>query len=357
MTKTSTKSTLVSIQALRGLAALGVALAHLHAVEGKFGGAPLLGNWAIAGFAGVDLFFVISGFVMVWVTRHDQGKPAALPVFGFARFMRVYPLWWLVLSAIVVVWMIQPAWVYASHLTNPDILRSYLLVPAKELPLHAVGWTLIHEVWFYIVFGVLLLAPARLFPVLLALWAAVVTSAALAFPKPLDPILSIIRHPLTLEFIMGAAVGLFARRGRFFAPRLMLQFGSFFMLLSIASIHANPSAAFGDEWTRVALFGVPAAIIIWGWVGLECQQGASTPKWSQALGNWSYALYLIHVPAFVAVGRLAAPLSREGPLDNLALIIVALVVAIGAAFILHIGFERPVQGFAQRLLKRYKSAQ
>jgi exopolysaccharide production protein ExoZ len=352
--KLQADNNLTSIQSLRGFAALAVCLAHLHPVEAKFGGAPLLGNWAILGFAGVDLFFVISGFVMVWVTRTDQGSAQALPGFWLARFLRIYPLWWLVLSAIVAVWMVKPGWVYASHLTDPDILRSYLLFPAKELPLHAVGWTLIHEVWFYLVFGLLLLAPARLFPILLALWAAIVTSAALAMPVPSDPVLALIRHPLTLEFVMGAAIGVVATKGLFPAPRLMLQFGCFVFLLSALSIRENPAAAFEAEWARVWLFGLPSALIIWGWVGLEQQNHNHTPRWTQALGNWSYALYLIHVPAFVAIGSLATPLSRPGPIDNILLLAVALAVAIFAAFVLHILFEKPLQRLSHKFLKRRK---
>jgi exopolysaccharide production protein ExoZ len=350
----STNTNLTSIQSLRGFAALAVCLAHLHAVETKFGGAPLLGNWAISGFAGVDLFFVISGFVMVWVTRADQGQASALPAFWLARFMRIYPLWWLVLSAIVAVWMIKPGWVYASHLTDPNILRSYLLFPAKELPLHAVGWTLIHEVWFYLVFGLLLLAPARFFPALLVVWAAIVASAALVLTSPLDPVVALIRHPLTLEFVLGAGIGMLASKRIFPAPRLMLQFGCFVLLLSILSIRENPTAFFGQEWPRVWQFGLPAALILWGWVGLEQQSGSHTPRWSQALGNWSYGLYLIHVPVFVAIGRLAAPLSREGQLDNIALLTVALAGAIGTAYVLHVMFERPVGKLAHNLVGRLK---
>lgn len=343
---------LTSIQSLRGIAALAVSVAHLRAVENKFGGTPLLGDWAISGFAGVDLFFVISGFVMVWVTRARQGKARAVPGFWFARFMRVYPLWWLVLSAIVAVWMIKPAWVYASHLTDPDILRSYLLFPAKELPLHAVGWTLIHEVWFYVVFGLLLLGPIRWFPAILVLWAAIVGAAAIALPTPEDPIIALIRHPLTLEFILGAGVGLLASKRRFVAPRLVLPFGCLLLLLSFLSIRENPAIAFEGEWTRVWQFGVPAALILWSWVGLELKNGSASPRWSQALGNWSYGLYLIHVPVFVAVGRLAAPLSREGPLDNVVLLVVALGGAITAAFVLHVLFERPLTKFVTHFASR-----
>jgi exopolysaccharide production protein ExoZ len=326
---------------LRGAAALLVAIAHLHAVEAKFGGAPLLGTWSLAGFAGVDLFFVISGFVMVWVTRGAQGKPGTLPGFWFSRAARIYPLWWLVLSAIFLVWLIRPQWVYASHHTNPDILASFLLLPASELPLHAVGWTLIHELWFYFVFGLILLLPKAAFRIGLMLWGLAVTSASLAIPDPENPWLKLIRHPLTIEFLLGALVGVAATRGFFWAPRAMFRLGLFWFFLALLSIQESPNQIFEAEWPRVMLFGAPAAIMVWGALGLE-RDGQHTPKWSVKLGNWSYALYLIHVPVFAAIGRLAAPMSREGPLDNLLLILFAMVSAIVAAGILHHWFERPV---------------
>lgn len=341
-------ASLTTIQTLRGVAALMVAIAHLHSVENRFGGTPLLGNWALAGFGGVDLFFVISGFVMVWVTRADQGKPAALPGFWFARLARIYPLWWLVLSALVAVWMLKPDWVYASHDSRPELWKSYLLVPDKELPLHAVGWTLIHELWFYLVFGILLLLPARWFPAALAIWAIITAAAASVLPRPDNPFVALIRHPLTLEFILGAVVGLLAQRRIFPSPRLMAQFGAFWMLICALSLREDAQAMFGQEWPRLFYFGIPAALLVWGCVGLE-QDGYESPKWSKSLGDWSYALYLIHVPVFAALGRLGAPLSRPGPLDNLILLTVALAAAIIAAWILHVGFDRPIQRLAARL--------
>jgi exopolysaccharide production protein ExoZ len=349
------KSNLTSIQTLRGIAALVVALAHLHSVETKFGADALLGNWAIVGFGGVDLFFVISGFVMVWVTRSDQGRLQTIPRFWLARFLRVYPLWWLALSAIVAVWLMRPEWVYSSNQATPDILRSYLLLPAASLPLHAVGWTLIHEVWFYLVFGVILIAPIRFFPYIIGLWALIVVVAALALPSPSSPLLALIRHPLTLEFILGAGVGFVATRRTLPFAKPVLQAGILIIVLCALSIRDNPGAAFADEWTRVAMFGAPCAMILWGAVGLN-QLGSTSPKWTQSLGNWSYALYLFHVPVFAAIGRAAAPLSRPGPLDNIAFLIVAVSTAIGVAFMVHILFEKPVQRLAAGLLKRIKPA-
>jgi exopolysaccharide production protein ExoZ len=341
---------LTSIQSLRGFAALAVCIAHLHAVEAKFGGTPLLGNWVTAGFAGVDLFFVISGFVMVWVTHLHQGEAAKIPRFWLGRLLRIYPLWWLVLSMIVVVWLVEPTWVYSSHLSEPNLLKSYLLFPDKELPLHAVGWTLIHEVWFYLVFGLLLALPKPILPFALLLWATIVAAVSLLRPSPGDPVLTLIRHPLAIEFIIGALVGILATKRYFPAAATLLKLGLFLLLLAVLSIASNPSQAFSSEWTRVLLFGAPFGLILWGWVGVETS-GQTSGKWSQKLGDWSYALYLIHVPVFVAIGRVGAPLSREGPFDNLVLIVFALAGAIFAAYALHELFEKRVQIIARSIQK------
>lgn len=348
-TKAPEPDTLGSIQLLRGLAALAVAVAHLHAVENRLAGEQLLGSWALAGFGGVDLFFVISGFVMVWTTRAAQGQARAVPGFVFARLGRIYPLWWLVCGALVAVWMVRPEWVYASHHTvAPDIVRSLLLLPAATLPLHAVGWTLIHELWFYLVFAVLLLAPARWLPVLLGLWAALVAGAALALPAPQSPLLALVRHPLTLEFILGAGVGLLATRGVWPVPGLLVQVAVIWMVLAAIAARSEANVLFAGEWWRVTAFGLPSALLVWGLAGLE-QRGWRAPRFGVRLGDWSYALYLIHVPVFAALGRLAAPVSSDGIADSLILLPAALAAAIAAAAILHIGFERPVQKAASRV--------
>jgi exopolysaccharide production protein ExoZ len=339
-----------SVQMLRGLAALAVALAHLHAVEKFLGDAKLVGNWALAGFGGVDLFFVISGFVMVWTTAGAQGRADVIPAFLWARISRIYPLWWLVCGTLVAVWLVRPGWVFASHHADapPDLLTSMLLLPDTTEPLHAVGWTLIHELWFYAVFAVLLLVPARLLPVMLGGWALVVAVAALVMPAPGDPWLKLVRHPLTLEFILGAGVGLAAVRGVFPAPRVLAGAAGLWLVLAALSARADAPVLFAQEWWRVLVFGVPSAALVWGLVGME-RAGWRAPVPLVRLGDWSYALYLIHVPVFAALGRLAAPVATPGLGDSLVAVPVALAVAVGAAAVLHHLFERPVLRLAAQM--------
>lgn len=339
---------LSGIQMLRAFAALAVCVAHLHAVEAKLGGPILFGNWALVGFGGVDLFFVISGFVMVWVTRESHTNIKQIGRFWALRLLRIYPLWWLVLGAIFAVYLVRPEWVYQSHASNPNILTSFLLIPDKDLPLHAVGWTLIHELWFYFVFGILLFFPRRILPILLAVWVAIIVAALAMGYSPIDPWLKLIRHPLTLEFIMGAFVGIMAKANKFPASSALVTISSILLVVSIATIFANAQDFFGHEFNRVVKFGIPCALLIWGIVGLE-KKGYRAPKPFCALGDWSYALYLIHVPVFAAIGRLARPFANDGIIDNLIINFISLSVAIFAAFILNQLFEKPILIAARKI--------
>ena len=350
-TKTRLPKNIGQIQFLRGLAALFVAMAHLHAVELKLGGEILFGNWALGGFGGVDLFFVISGFVMVRSNFNSTPTPQYVSKFWALRAIRIYPLWWLVMGAIFVVYTIHPDWVYQSHKETPDILKSFLLIPQATLPLHAVGWTLIHELWFYIVFGFILFAPKKLMPAFLVGWALLVAFASLANQNP-TPFLAIAIHPLTLEFIMGAGVAIIIKnhKERPYGDVAAIL-GAVLLFFSFARVAGFAQDFFALKWDRVFYFGLPSAILLYGMVVLELD-GFKAKKPLIKLGDWSYALYLIHVPIFAATGRIFARFSREGLLDNFLFCAIAFVAAIIASAILHIMFEKPILKLAHKLLKK-----
>src|SRR5215510_5466128 len=145
-------SSLVSIQALRAVAALLVFWGHaINAVTAEVAAdfPPLYGPF------GVDIFFVISGFVMVYSSERLFGRPDAPIKFFARRFVRIVPLYWA--ATAILVWFVVP---YAS---TKAVLGSLLFTPRipSEAPLLYVGWTLIFEMFFYTVFAVALLAKRR----------------------------------------------------------------------------------------------------------------------------------------------------------------------------------------------------
>ncbi len=333
------------IQALRGLAALAVAIAHIDSLDARFLGGDVMAEWARLGFAGVDLFFVISGFVMVHTTLGTPRGPRAAAAFLATRAVRIYSLWWLVLVPVAAVWMVRPEWVFASIGQSPDLLRSFLLWPDTREPLLAVGWTLVHEMWFYVVFAVLLVLPRVLLPVGLALWAAAVGAMVLLGigQGSGSPELRVVASALTFEFLLGCLAAWLARTRLVFALAPWLLVAAVAAFVTAGALHAGaPDAAFTDTLKRVAWFGGASFLLVLavGAIDLRGRLRAARPL--VALGDWSYALYLVHVPVFAALARLAAPFALPGGIDNPGWWALMLAVAIAVSWAIHRLFERPV---------------
>jgi len=348
---------LVSLQVLRAIAAIMVAVGHLYGIDQRFFGEPVLSASAQFGFAGVDLFFVLSGFVMVHLTRFGAGSASIVPAFLFARIARIYPMWWIALGAISIVWMIRPGWVFASISGAPNFLADFALWPHQRPPLLAVGWTLIHEMYFYCAFALLLLLPARRLVSGLIGWMVMVTIGNfwLTFDSTAieaSPMVTLITHPLTLDFGFGAAVGLFAARGLRPMPQVLIGFGVAWALVACFLEYQSPLILFENNWLRVVSLGSAWALIVWGMVGLETDRGYVPLKALSGLGDSSYALYLIHVPIYAACARLIAPFSGSGVLDNVISWLGLLIIAVTTAFLMHQLIERPILKLLTKL--RYK---
>jgi len=349
---------LYSVQALRGLAACLVVVSHLGAVETKYAGDPVLPAATILGFSGVDLFFAISGFIMVYVTQGRLGSLTRSGSFLFSRVTRIYPLYWLVSAALIVVWLRYPDMVFASATGSPDVLKSLLLWPESRPPLLAVGWTLIHELYFYFVFAALVALPARALPGALAIWGAGVALGAALGLGGASPVLAIVFHPLTFEFLAGAIAGMIFTRltpGRAIANAAALIGAGGFIAALIASQLYWPGS-FPDGWARAGLFAGPCALLVFGAAGLE-RAGAWRPAVALSrLGDWSYALYLTHVVTLSALGRLWSVAASDGAWDNAAALAALFAGAVFVAWLTHAYAERPMLTVTRSLRRRWFGA-
>lgn len=276
---------LQSIQVLRGLAAFIVMVFHIRGAEAqlilKGGGTelPLVGGLFTNGYLGVDLFFVISGFIMVFVASASPASPRTVGEFLLARFARIYPVWWL-FAAVMTVYLLaaygltglgetgQPA-VGRGIPPAEYLVKSFLLAPQSEYPVLAVGWTLVHEIHFYLVFGLILLAPARWRPWLLAVWAGlVITGALMGLSAPVGAtLLQLATHPMSLEFILGAAAGYLVTSGRRWRPGLVTAIAVFWLMF--AAFFHGADTAFTLLWGRVLWFGLPCALLVYGFASLD----------------------------------------------------------------------------------------
>lgn len=339
------------IQALRGVAALLVFAAHIKGAEISYGGEGALLPFALlTGVTGVDLFFLISGFVMAHVVLGAAARgPRATGRFLFNRAARIYPVYWAVTLGLLVFFAGKQV-LFNEATPFPNPVETFLLLPDDVAPLLVVGWTLVHELYFYLVIALLVgWRGARALP-FLGVWAAIVAAGVVSGVEAANPWTRIAFSPLTFEFIGGALIAILLRRGvtRFALPALMIG-ALAVVVISAGFADALYPETVADFSRRVLIFGPPYALILYGAAALEASRGPRAPKWLVAAGDASYSLYLVHLPVFLVVGKALSLIVPDGAYDNILLIAANLTAGLAAAVAVHLLIEKPALAFTRRL--------
>ncbi|HTJ56940.1 MAG TPA: acyltransferase [Devosiaceae bacterium] len=323
------------LQYLRGLAAIGVVTAH---ATGRYG-AP----W-VPGAAGVDLFFLISGFIMVLITPAGSS-----PVrFLLDRFSRVVPLYWLATTV-----MLLGTWLHLFPrvtLSLKYVVLSYLFIPAQApgsqeiLPILPQGWTLNYEILFYFVLLLLLLLSIRHIVLVLtaALVAAVTAGVALT---PSDPILLTWTSPLLLEFLAGAWVALCWQRFQFPKSSVgIILVGAAIVIFLLAPPTEAPQ--------RVINFGIPALLLLVGTLTFEPLISTRLRcRLPILLGDASYSIYIWH--SFVISTTI--PVFRVLGLKGSVAVLSAICLACGTGILSYYLLERPFLALIRHTRSRGES--
>lgn len=283
-------SRLQSIQALRFAAAFAVIAFHLTYWLWDTAVIAVIRPIAGAGNSGVDVFFVISGFVIFAVSRKidwSQGAQAAAFDFAFRRAARIYPVYWFcfLISVTLIVTGAAQAVGSAWTLDNWRANALLLSIHNKQVP---VAWTLAYEMYFYACFSAVLLFGPRFHLHALNLWVAgSVVAVALNYALPSGTAvgswrMAVWSNPLVLEFVMGmvaaALIGRGYRRGAW--PAL------------IAAVPLFVLGHLAGESHRAVTFGPGAALIVYGLASLELQARLVDLRYVAWLGDASYSLYL-----------------------------------------------------------------
>lgn len=327
------------LNALRGPAALLVVLYHVRQIALRdMGSAGSFEFWRF-GHAGVDLFFVISGFVIYLVHRGDIGRPQATRRFLMRRLIRVYPPLWIVTTGVLVGALVTAHAVHAEKMNAWFILRSYLLWPIGDaLPLLPPAWTLSHEVKFYLLFATAIALPKRVWKPLLAtvLAGSIVAGVVeLVAPRALPFAASFILSPYNLEFVAGSAIAALVLNRAIAAP---WAWGFAGLLAWIAAAVYDQSLLAPDA-AQVVRFGAPSALLVLAVAARDVQRPRFDAPVLKLFGDASYAIYLAHLPVIILAIRIGRPLGMEPTTP--ALVAVALI-AIVVGLIFHIVAERPV---------------
>ena len=335
------------------MAVLLVVFFHLVTIEQKYGGTnTILPGLFEFGMFGVDLFFVISGFVMVTVTRGKfQIQKQALR-FIYHRVARIYPTYWFYTILVLFVFLIQPSWVNSSQGSQVDILASFLLLPSETLPLVMVGWTLIHEMYFYLIyFLILLLVSERNMPAAIILWGVAIVLSNI-FLASASPIIKMVTHPLTIEFIAGCFLAIiYFKTKSEIEVRILLLVACLALIASLYGHHYYQNITGEIEpknWWRFLIYGIPAILIIYCFTNIE-KSGYVIHSSLIKIGDASYSIYLSHILTLSAAGRVWGMFSTNAVYDNIIMIPVLLLLAIMVGVFSYILVEKPLLRLSRRI--------
>jgi peptidoglycan/LPS O-acetylase OafA/YrhL len=341
------KRNYLCVQALRAVAAALVVVHHsitmwMDWVMHRPGGP----HWT-NGAGGVDIFFVISGFVMTISLPGLAGKPNKAGVFLWRRFTRIVPLYWAAITLRIVQIKLRPTEALNSVLTPWRCLASYLFIPTKNgagqmFPVVVVGWTLNYEVFFYLLFACALalnVSPlAFLTPCLTAL-ALVGTLRSPGWPD-----FTVLASSIVIEFLYGVILAHLATRRKLpgNAWGMLLLAGGFVTLMLMPEGHAPGFLA----------WGLPAAAVVTGAVALEDALGGRLPKWMLEAGEASYALYLSHTFILPFLGNAMRRLHMMGG----PALAVSIVMGLGISFVAGVLVHRYVEKPLMNLFKKPRAA-
>ena len=337
-----------NIQALRGIAVLLVIFCHMQAIEQKYGrGVHFLPDWFDYAKASVDLFFVISGFVIAMVTRGQFQSLRAASHFFFQRITRIYPPYWLYSAVVLMIWLYHPEMVNSAQGSQVNILASFLLLPQDLLPLLMVGWTLIHEMYFYVVIAMVIpVVPERVFPFWLALWALVVILGSgyliTNADRDYNSAIQLALHPFTLEFIGGAACALLLNHTLGGHARFIMGLGVVAFLVAAFWLESYDPTLSTEGWRRVLFFGIPALLVVHGAASAEIGGTLYFPKMLRTVGDASYSLYLSHVLVLSAIGRFWAQFNNPGFISHIVILVTMLLATLTVGLMSYRWVEVPI---------------
>ena len=349
------------LQALRGFAALAVVATHaltkLDRVA-ELSGRPATG-WTLDGTFGVDIFFVISGFIMVHTTGAEFGRAGAPLRFLARRAWRIVPLYWLFTLIEFGLKVVRPE--AAGAPAGPrELALSLAFIPyglhdGIFRPVHQLGWTLDFEMAFYAVFALgLFLRPRYGLVLVAALLSGMVLAGTLGRPETATAVAW--TSPILVEFLLGGALALGYRAMRARGVTLAVPAP----LAIIAAVIVAENAVWlwlgGGE---AALGWRPAQwIAATGIVAIAVLAPAPRPSgWGRALerlGDSSYSLYLCHPLVLTIAARVWMALVPD-PRLALAFLPAALVACVAAGWVVHRVIERPLLRFAGRSVDRGRS--
>lgn len=338
---------LVHIQILRFLAAAAVVAFHVWGIASDHidvpADTPSLGLWHFG--HGVDLFFVISGFIIFYATQASaaRGNPLTPSAFLRRRIERIVPLYAFAILAMTALAIALPAifdtpgWYTPGH-----VLKSLAFVSFTDgqMPVVFVGWSLEYEMFFYLSLALLMMLTQNAWRSVVVAFCGLVMIGQLPGATDMLGHYAFFTDPLILEFILGVLTAMLFVTGMSGERHI----GA--MLLATTCTTAVLLAT--DPANRALVYGLPSAGLVAAaaWISRLRASASALERVCERLGDASFSIYLIQAPLVVFAAQGVAALFPQ--IHPLLLVASASALVIAAGFALNIVLERPLLALCRR---------
>lgn len=338
---------LVYIQILRFFAAAAVVAFHAWGLAPTYIKVPE-GTWSFgldhAGH-GVDLFFVISGFIIYFATHRTPLTPAA---FLRRRVERIVPLYFFVIAIVTALAFVlpdpfdTPGWFTPQH-----ILKSLAFISFTDgiMPVVFVGWSLEYEMYFYLCVALLMAMTRNVWRNIVLVFCGVVMIGLIPGVAGALGNHTFFIDPLILEFVLGVLIGKWFVHGRPGNIELAATVCAFAALLLV------------DPTNRAIVYGLPSAelVIVASYISRLRPTPSRLEYALERLGDASYSIYLAQVNTVWLACKYTAMLMPN--IAPMALVAVATTACIALGLLLNIFIERPLLAFCRSLGSPSRAAQ
>ena len=329
------------IQVLRGVASLLVLLLHATKNFATVSNKPFLNDFFEFGGSGVDIFFVLSGFIITYTSIKGLSQPNKLFAFIRRRMVRIFPIYWIIITLLLIAQFVLPD-LYRSHyfFTPGTFFSTWFLLPGHSM-VNGVSWTLSFELFFYLLFSLAFIIPVKKWAyclfVLYALVLIAIPILGYNFENGNEWV-KLISYPMNVEFFMGVTAALIIPKIIARAALPLITTG-IILFLAAGIFYNNDHYLVGNTFNRVIIFGIPSFLIITGLVKFELLHKISTPRLLILMGEASYSLYLLHLPLIAATVKLISKLH----IQNVVLLHIVLLMAIGLICFISILFYKWIE--------------
>jgi peptidoglycan/LPS O-acetylase OafA/YrhL len=346
------KHKLELIQACRGIAALLVVLFHVSELSYQKFNQSFLYNLFGFGSAGVNFFFVLSGFIIFFVHSVDIGRPAQLKPFLLKRFVRVYPLYILVTLALLPIYFLFPSLGKGYEQNLGVIIKSLTLYPQEHFPILIVGWSLSYEILFYLLFSLAIALPLRWTKVIALGWffgTGLLVSLQAITIGSVPYLINFLFSFHNIEFLLGCWSAYWIRQhsinGKLWFAIGILLFAVFGLCQDYKLLSIHPIFA----------YSIPSALIILGAASIDLYRRVRLHPTLLCLGEASYSIYLIHYPCLSLLLKVAFAAHLERLVGSTITLVLIAVIAVGIGSLTYRYIEKPLTNFLrQRLVMKPK---